>query len=200
MPRRGNSQSPMKAPRRPTMRSPINPNPPPVMTLPASHPARMPTMIMTNRPWLETYIVDAPDLSAGAIFCSSELPIKRSSLIGRSLSAPPRLSCSGLASGATRPAAPQGSLPVRFAFLRQPLDRSNALAFGGREHDDALGRTAGDPDAVHRAADELAAVGNQHDLVAFLDRERGDETAVLLGDRHGDDAFAAAAGGAVFVG
>ena len=36
----------------------------------------------------------------------------------------------------------------------------------------------GDADAVDRAADQLAAVGDQHDLVALLDRERGDQPAV----------------------
>src|ERR1700688_5108458 len=91
-------------------------------------------------------------------------------------------------------------LAVLLALLGESLDRRHALAFGGREHDDALGRAAGDADAVDRAADQLAAVGDQHDLVAFLDRERGDDAAVLFGDRHRDDAFAAAAGGAVFVG
>src|SRR5580692_4517468 len=86
------------------------------------------------------------------------------------------------------------------AFLAQPLHRRHLLALAGREHDDALRRTAGDADAVHRAADQLAAVGDQHDLVAFLDRERRHQAAVLFGDRHGDDTFAAAAGGAVLVG
>jgi hypothetical protein len=42
-------------------------------------------------------------------------------------------------------------------------------------------------------ADELAAVGHQHDLVAVLDGEGGDELAVALVHRHGDDALAAAA-------
>ena len=63
-------------------------------------------------------------------------------------------------------------LPAVFlAFLGQPLHGGDALAFGGREHDDALRRAAGDTDTVHGTADELAAVGNQHDLIAFLDRQ-----------------------------
>ena len=49
-------------------------------------------------------------------------------------------------------------------------------------------------------ADQLAAVGDQHDLVALLDREGGHQPAVALVDDHGDDAFAAAAGDAVVVG
>src|ERR1700692_111552 len=93
-----------------------------------------------------------------------------------------------------------GILAVLLAFLGEPLHRRDLLAVGGREHDDALGRAAGDADAVDRAADQLAAVGHQHDLIALLDRERRHQAAVLFGDRHGDDAFAAAAGGAVLVG
>ena len=56
----------------------------------------------------------------------------------------------------------------------------------------------GDADARDRHADELAAVGHQHDLVAVLHRERSDERAVAGVDRHGDDAFAAAPGDAIF--
>ena len=47
-------------------------------------------------------------------------------------------------------------------------------------------------------ADHLAAIGDEHDLVGLLDREGGDQRAVSLVDDHGDDAFAAAAGDAVF--
>ena len=79
------------------------------------------------------------------------------------------------------------------------LDRHDALVFGGVEHDHALRAAAGDTDAVDRAADELAAVGDKHDLVALLDGEGRDERAVARIHRHGDDAFAAASGGAVFV-
>src|SRR5499427_4593330 len=92
------------------------------------------------------------------------------------------------------------SLPaVLLGLFGEPLDRDHALALGGVEHDDALGGAAGDADAVDRAADQLAAVGDQHDLVALLDRERGDDAAVAPGHVHGHDAFAAATGGAVLV-
>ncbi len=47
-------------------------------------------------------------------------------------------------------------LAVLFALFGKPLDRSHLFAFGGREHDHALGRTAGDADAVDRAADRLS--------------------------------------------
>ena len=71
------------------------------------------------------------------------------------------------------------AVPVLLALFGNPLDRDHALAFGGVEDDHALGRAAGDADAVDRAADQLAAVGHQHDLVALLDREGGDQPAVL---------------------
>src|ERR1700736_5845032 len=84
--------------------------------------------------------------------------------------------------------------------LADMLDRHHMLVLGGVEHDDALGRAAGDPDALDRTADQLTLVGHQHDLVGLLHRERGHELAVAVIDRHRDDAFAAAAGGPVFVG
>src|SRR5215470_10841064 len=97
--------------------------------------------------------------------------------------------------------------PVLLALFADALDRDHAFGFGGVEHDHALGRAPGDADALDAGADELAAVGDQHDLVAVLDRERGDQLAGLLPDGavalahvHGDDAFAAAAGDPVLVG
>src|SRR5258708_37858649 len=72
---------------------------------------------------------------------------------------------------------------VLLAFLADALDRDHALAFGGVEHDHALGRAPGDADAFDAGADQLAAVGDQHELVAVLDRERGDQLAGLLADR-----------------
>ncbi len=47
-------------------------------------------------------------------------------------------------------------------------------------------------------ADELPAVGHQHEPVALLHRERRHERAVAGVDRHGDNAFAAATGDAIF--
>src|SRR5262249_33123254 len=89
---------------------------------------------------------------------------------------------------------------VLLGVVCEPLDRGDTFAFSGGEDDNALCGTAGDTDAVNRAADELATVGDQHDLIAFLDRKGRDQPAVLFGDRHGDDTFAAASGGAVLVG
>src|SRR6202040_279429 len=94
-------------------------------------------------------------------------------------------------------ASARSLLAVLFA---QVFDRHHALAFRGVEYDHPLRAAAGDADAVDRAADQLPAVGHQHDLVGFLEREGGDDAAVAGGHRHGDDAFAAAPGGAVFVG
>jgi len=56
-------------------------------------------------------------------------------------------------------------------FLADMLDRNDVLVLGGVEHDHALGRAAGDADALDRAADQLALVGDQHDLVGVLYRE-----------------------------
>src|SRR5271170_4634299 len=56
-------------------------------------------------------------------------------------------------------------------LFRQPFHRGDLLALCGREHDDALRGAAGDADAVDRAADQLPTIGDQHDLVGFLDRK-----------------------------
>src|ERR1700722_9650771 len=58
-----------------------------------------------------------------------------------------------------------------FGVLADVLDRDHMLVLGGIEHDDALGRAAGDADTLDRTADQLAVVGHQHDLVEILDRE-----------------------------
>src|ERR1700704_29249 len=55
--------------------------------------------------------------------------------------------------------------------LADVLDRHHMPVLGGIEHDDALGRAAGDPDALDRTADQLTLVGHQHDLIRVLDRE-----------------------------
>ena len=69
-----------------------------------------------------------------------------------------------------RPGRSLASIAV-LGFLADMLDRHHMLVFGGVEHDDTLGRAAGDPDTLHRAADQLTLVGHQHDLVGVLDRE-----------------------------
>src|SRR5258708_6285834 len=87
-----------------------------------------------------------------------------------------------------------------FGILADMLDGHHVLVIGGVEHDDALGRPAGDPDALDRAADQFTLVGHQHDLVTLLDRAGCSQLAVAAIDGHRHDAFAAAAGGSVFVG
>src|SRR4030042_1619441 len=79
------------------------------------------------------------------------------------------------------------------------LDRYRALALCGREYDHPLGRAPRDADVLDRHADQLTAIGDEHDLVGLLDGEGADQFAVPLVDDHGDDAFAAAARDAVFV-
>ena len=68
------------------------------------------------------------------------------------------------------------------------------------KHDHALRDAPSDADALDRTADQLSAIGDEHDLVGLLDRERGDERTVALVDHHGDDPFAAAPGDTVLVG
>src|SRR6202047_2669006 len=85
-------------------------------------------------------------------------------------------------------------------LLGDPLDGADPLGGVGIEDDDSLGAASGNPNAIDRTADQLAAVCHQHDLVAILDRHRGNELAVSLVDRHRDDAFAAASGDAIFEG
>jgi hypothetical protein len=72
-----------------------------------------------------------------------------------------------------RPVALRVALPAVavFRILADVLDGDDMLVGGGVEHDDALGRAAGDADVLDRAADQLALVGHQHDLIAILDRE-----------------------------
>src|SRR5712691_5469751 len=63
---------------------------------------------------------------------------------------------------------PKKSLPVR-ALLAQPLHRDHPLDLGGVEDDDAAGLASLDADLGDLAADQLAAIGDQHELVGFLD-------------------------------
>ena len=60
---------------------------------------------------------------------------------------------------------------VLVAFFADTLDRYHALAFRGIEYDHTLRRASDNPDALDPRADELAAVGDQHELIPVLDRE-----------------------------
>src|SRR5437588_4136545 len=66
------------------------------------------------------------------------------------------------------------------ALFAQPLDRDDALALAGREHDHAFRGPAGDANSIDRHSDKLPAVAHQHDLVGHIDRERRDQRADLL--------------------
>src|SRR5262249_61847837 len=85
------------------------------------------------------------------------------------------------------------------AVLADAFHRHHFLVLVGAEDAHALHVASGDADIIDRTADQLAAIGDQHDLVAVLDRERGNQPAVALVDDHGGDAFAAATRDAVFV-
>jgi hypothetical protein len=61
---------------------------------------------------------------------------------------------------------PFSSSPI--LFLADVLDRDHVLILGGIEHDDPLRRPPRDADAFDRAADQLALVGDQHDLIGIL--------------------------------
>src|SRR5262249_19253994 len=92
-------------------------------------------------------------------------------------------------------------------LLGESLDRDHTLVLRRVEHDDAAGLTALDADLRDPDSDQLAAVGDQHELVGFLDRERRHQPAdtrangtALLAVVHRNDALSAAAGGPVLVG
>ncbi len=84
-------------------------------------------------------------------------------------------------------------------FFADAFDTDDLFALSRIEDDDALRAATGDADAFDRTADQLAAIGHQHDSIAIFDRHGGDERAVTRSDRHGDNAFAAAPGDAIFV-
>src|SRR5262249_49190015 len=89
---------------------------------------------------------------------------------------------------------------VAVAILGHALDGHDLFAFLGLEYAHALGVATGDAHIVHRHADELASVGDQHDLVALFHGKRSHQRAVALVHDHGDNAFATTAGDAVVVG
>src|SRR5579863_630990 len=74
MPSRGKSQSPIKAPTRPTIKSPTRPKPPPSITLPANHPATIPTTTITKRLSFERYIAIVPGASADNVLRLEQFP------------------------------------------------------------------------------------------------------------------------------
>src|SRR6187402_3226867 len=92
------------------------------------------------------------------------------------------------------------SVAVAVGIVLADADRrDDTLAFAHVDDANAARRPARDADAVDRTADQGAAVGHQHDLVAAAHREGRDDLSAV-GQAHELDAFAAAAGDAVLVG
>ena len=88
-------------------------------------------------------------------------------------------------------------LVLALFLLGQALHRHHLLALLEPDEAHALGVAADGGDAVDRHADELAAVGDQHQVVVVGDDAQADHLAVALGGLDGDDALAAAVLGRV---
>src|SRR5207249_9259433 len=91
-------------------------------------------------------------------------------------------------------------------LLGQAFYRDDLLVLRGVEHDDAPGLTALDADLRDTDTDQLAAVGDQHELIGFLYREGSDQPAdartngaALVAVVHCDNALSAAPGGTILV-
>ena len=79
------------------------------------------------------------------------------------------------------------------------LNRHHPLVSSGFKDGYTLGVTPGNADVFDRRPDQLPAIGDQHNLVSFLHRERrGDMTVTLIGNNRGN-AFAATTGSPVFI-
>src|SRR5690606_16014339 len=76
---------------------------------------------------------------------------------------------------------------------RDRLDVDDALALAEADDDHALRVAAGLADLAHARADDLAAVGDDDDLIVRLDERELHELAVTRRAIHGDDALAGAA-------
>src|SRR5262249_13800421 len=92
-------------------------------------------------------------------------------------------------------------IPVAIAciVLADSDRRYHAFAFADIHDANATGGAAGDADVVNWTADQRAAVGDEHDLVALQHWERRHDLAAVW-QAHQFDAFAAASGHAVLVG
>src|SRR5712671_1587795 len=77
--------------------------------------------------------------------------------------------------------------------------RYDALALTDVDDAHAPRRATGDADAVDGTADQRAAIGDQHDLVALQHRERRHDLTALA-EVHQLDALAAASGHPILVG
>src|SRR5437879_4579630 len=95
------------------------------------------------------------------------------------------------------------SVAVARIVLANANRRHDAFALTDIDDAHTAGGAAGDADAIDRAADQRAAVGDQHDLVALQHREGGHDLATpcLAGspEAHQLHALAAASGHPVLV-
>ncbi len=79
------------------------------------------------------------------------------------------------------------------------FDGDDALVRISLKDRHTLGVAASNADVIDGAADQLAAVGHQHDLIGFSHGERRHQRTVALIDNHGNDAFAAPSRSSVLV-
>src|SRR5262249_12277011 len=91
------------------------------------------------------------------------------------------------------------AVPVAAIVLADAHRRDHALALADIDDAHAAGGATGDANSVHRTADQRAAIGHQHDLVAVAHRESRHDLAASR-QAHELDAFAAAAGHPVLIG
>ena len=77
--------------------------------------------------------------------------------------------------------------------------RHHLLAFREFEHGDSPGGAPRDANVIHRASNDLPAVGHQYDLIVVGDSKRRDHGVPVALQLHAADAFAAAPGDPVVV-
>ncbi len=97
-------------------------------------------------------------------------------------------------SGDSSPCSPSTVLALAiFAGIAQGCNGYDPLLLGRNAENDDAGRAApGNPDVVYRATDDLALIGDEHDLVAMLEPEDGDDGVAALAQIHVVDALPAA--------
>src|SRR5207248_877421 len=78
-------------------------------------------------------------------------------------------------------------------------DADYLLAIGDAEDGHALGVAAHHSDVADGGADHLALIGDEHQRLALVRREGGDDAAVALARVDVGDALTAAVGAAIFV-
>src|ERR687892_591140 len=82
-------------------------------------------------------------------------------------------------------------LRLFFLFLRQARERNHPFAFFQIDETHPLSISADDPDIFDAQTDDLAPIGDQHELIILSHLLRAHYTAGLVGRFHRDDALAA---------